>query len=143
MSICWNYRFEGIVLSRKYVVTSVSKASVADCAAPEYLNSDNFIQRKLFKMVVSVVGYVIIDPQGPSIWVTLDSEHSIKIQALHRDGWTHLSIKGSSVSMVVPSPGCPAPSLRSPKVPHLWIMSSFRSIRMWKDSSLNGFFNAP
>ena len=46
-------------------------------------------------------------------------------------------MKGSSVSMVVPSPGCPAPSLRSPKVPHLWIMSSFRSIRMWNDSSLN------
>ena len=64
------------------VVTFVSKACVANCAATDYLNSDNFIQRKILKMIVGVVGYVIIDPQGPSIWVALYSKNVLLIIAL-------------------------------------------------------------
>ena len=37
-------------------------------------------------MIVSVIGYVIIAPQGPAIWVALDSKRLL-LSRLSKDGW--------------------------------------------------------
>ena len=74
-------------------------------------------------MVVSVVRYVIIDPQCPSIWVTFNSEHSIKIKALYKDGWTQpeheglVCVNGGSLSRL-PRP-LPEVTKGSPSLDHV------------------------
>ena len=87
--------------------------------------SHSILQKKL--MLGCYDGASMSEQSGNScihLWVRGIGNNNTMILDLY------LNINGSSVSMVVPSPGCPAPSVMLLKVPHRWITSSLRSIRM-------------
>ena len=56
------------------IFTFVSKASVADGATTEYFYKFYFFLWKVFKVVHSFIGDLIVDLQGPAVRITFNSD---------------------------------------------------------------------
>ena len=83
----------------KYIFnfTLLSKSCVANNSITRYVNWDDVIQWLTFIVVKCLIGLIIIDPQSPSINVTLNSKNQTDEGKLSETSLlVHLNMKGSS-----------------------------------------------